>query len=78
MALTTYLCAREHGVRFTALPIFLVRAFHHGAITYNTANGPLHPSDLEGQRVGVHRGYTVTTGVWARAVLQEEYGVDTQ
>src|SRR5690606_7960282 len=32
MALTTYLSAREHGVRFTALPIFLVRAFHHGAI----------------------------------------------
>src|SRR5690606_27909629 len=22
------------------------------------------------------RGYTVTTGVWARGVLQEEYGVD--
>ena len=76
MALTTYLCAREHGVRFTALPIFLVRAFHHGAITYNATNGPLNPSDLEGRRVGVHRGYTVTTGVWARAVLQDEYGVD--
>src|SRR5690606_38721592 len=27
-------------------------------------------------RVGVNRGYTVTTGVWARAVLQDEYGVD--
>ena len=24
MALTTYLCAREHNIRFTALPIFLV------------------------------------------------------
>ncbi|MCH8336450.1 MAG: ABC transporter substrate-binding protein, partial [Proteobacteria bacterium] len=35
MALTTYLCAREHGVKFTALPVFLVRAFHHGAIFYN-------------------------------------------
>ena len=32
MALTTYLAAKEHGVRFTALPIFLVRGFHHGAI----------------------------------------------
>ena len=31
MALTTYVCARQHGVKFTALPIFLVRAFHHGA-----------------------------------------------
>lgn len=76
MALTTYLCAREHGVRFTALPIFPVRAFHHGAIVHNTRFGPRTPKDLEGHRVGVNRGYTVTTGVWARAILQEEYGVD--
>ena len=76
MALTTYLCAREHGVRFTALPIFLVRAFHHGAIVHNTKFGLRNPRELEGKRVGVNRGYTVTTGVWARAILEEEYGVD--
>lgn len=76
MALTTYLCAREHGVRFTALPIFLVRELHHGAILHNRQAGIRHPKDLEGQRVGVNRGYTVTTGVWARAILEREYGVD--
>ncbi len=76
MALTTYLCAREHGVRFTALPIFLVRDFHHGAILKNRTAGISGPKDLEGRRVGVNRGYTVTTGVWARGILQEEYGVD--
>jgi 4,5-dihydroxyphthalate decarboxylase len=75
MALTTYLCAREHGVAFTALPIFLVRGFHHGAI-HTRADRDLEPSELEGHAVGVNRGYTVTTGVWARAILQEEYGVD--
>jgi hypothetical protein len=26
--------------------------------------------------VGVNRGYTVTTGVWARGILQHQYGVD--
>jgi 4,5-dihydroxyphthalate decarboxylase len=31
---------------------------------------------LEGKKVGVSRGYTVTTGVWIRSVLQDEYGVD--
>ena len=31
---------------------------------------------LEGERVGVNRGYTVTTGVWARGILADEYGVD--
>ncbi|HET9822244.1 MAG TPA: ABC transporter substrate-binding protein [Burkholderiaceae bacterium] len=76
MALTTYACAREHGKRFTALPVFLVRAFHHGAIVVNTEAGIRHPKDLEGRRVGVNRGWTVTTGLWARSVLQHQYGVD--
>ena len=76
MALSTYLCAREHGKRFTALPIFLVRAFHHGAILVNSKAGIRAPKDLEGKRVGVNRGYTVTTGLWARSVLQQEHGVD--
>jgi 4,5-dihydroxyphthalate decarboxylase len=76
MAITTYLCAREHGKRFTAIPVFPMRAFHHGAIVCNTTAGIRSPKDLEGRRVGVNRGYTVTTGVWARAILQHEYGVD--
>jgi 4,5-dihydroxyphthalate decarboxylase len=78
MALTTYACARAHGKRFTALPIFLVRAFHHGAIVVNTDLGIQHPKDLEGRKVGVNRGWTVTTGLWARSVLQHQYGVDLQ
>jgi 4,5-dihydroxyphthalate decarboxylase len=76
MALTTYLAAKEHGVAFTALPVFLVRGFHHGAILANTTLGLSSPKDLEGRRVGVNRGYTVTTGVWARGILADEHGVD--
>jgi 4,5-dihydroxyphthalate decarboxylase len=76
MAITTYICAKEHGKPFTALPIFLVRAFHHGAIVVNTKLGIRGPKDLEGKKIGVNRGYTVTTGVWARGILQHEYGVD--
>lgn len=76
MAMATYVVARAHGKRFTGLPIFLVRAFHHGAIVYNATSGIKHPKDLEGKSVGVNRGYTVTTGLWARSVLQHQYGVD--
>jgi 4,5-dihydroxyphthalate decarboxylase len=76
MAITTYICAKAHGKRMTAVPIFIVRAFHHGAILVNTKAGIRTPKDLEGKRVGVNRGYTVTTGVWARGILQEEHGVD--
>jgi 4,5-dihydroxyphthalate decarboxylase len=76
MAITTYICARAHGKPMTAVPVFVVRAFHHGAILYNTKAGIAKPKDLEGKKVGVNRGYTVTTGVWARSVLQDEHGVD--
>jgi 4,5-dihydroxyphthalate decarboxylase len=81
MAITTYLCAKSFGKPFTALPVFLVRGFHHGAIVRGTAvRGPGadidSPKQLEGRRVGVSRGYTVTTGVWARGILQDEYGVE--
>jgi 4,5-dihydroxyphthalate decarboxylase len=76
MAITTYLCARAFGKPMTAVPVFLIRAFHHGAILAHTKSGIRSPKDLEGKRVGVNRGYTVTTGVWARGILQREYGVD--
>ena len=76
MAITTYLCARAYGKAFTAIPVFPMRAFHHGAILHNVKAGIRNPKDLEGQRVGVNRGYTVTTGVWARSILQHQYGVD--
>src|SRR5881392_4222924 len=56
MAITTYICARAHGKRMTAVPIFLVRAFHHGAILVNSKAGIRTPEDLEGRKVGVNRG----------------------
>lgn len=73
MAFTTYLVAREYGKPFTALPIFLVRGFHHGAIH---TDSEIAPKALTGRAVGVNRGYTVTTGVWARGILHREYGLD--
>jgi 4,5-dihydroxyphthalate decarboxylase len=76
MAITTYICAKAHGKPMTAVPVFLVRAFHHGAILVNTKAGIRTPKDLEGRKVGVNRGYTVTTGLWARSILQDEHGVD--
>jgi 4,5-dihydroxyphthalate decarboxylase len=76
MALTTYITARSFGKRMTALPIFLMRAFHHGAVACNARAGIRTPKDLEGRKVGVNRGYTVTTGLWARSILAHQYGVD--
>jgi 4,5-dihydroxyphthalate decarboxylase len=77
MAITTYLCAKANNLPFTALPVFLVRAFHNGAVQINPQAGVSSPKDLEGRKVGV-RAWTVTTGVWAKDILQNEYGVDLE
>ena len=39
MAITTYITAKAHGKQFTAIPVFPMRAFHHGAIVQNVKSG---------------------------------------
>ncbi len=75
MALATYLCARAHGKPFTAIPVFLTRAFYHGGLVCHARSRIRSPKDLEGRKVGV-RSYTLTPGVWTRGILQTEYDVD--
>jgi 4,5-dihydroxyphthalate decarboxylase len=52
-----------------------VRNFWHGAYNYNVNSGIKEPKDVEG-KTGAVRAYTQTSGVWARGVIQDEYGVD--
>jgi 4,5-dihydroxyphthalate decarboxylase len=75
LASTTYMVARGHGAPFKALPVFFNRRFHHEGLLVRPGAGIREPKDLEGRKVGV-RAYSVTTGVWTRGILQNEYGVD--
>jgi 4,5-dihydroxyphthalate decarboxylase len=75
LAPVSYLMARERGVPLTAVPVFLNRRFHHGDVRCGAGAGIRVPRDLKGRRVGV-RAYSVSTGVWVRGLLSEEYGVD--
>ncbi len=75
LAPTTYIIARAYGAPFVGLPIFVVRRFHHSGLLVRPDAGIKHPKDLEGKKVGV-RAYSVTTGVWTRQVLIDEFGVD--
>jgi ABC-type nitrate/sulfonate/bicarbonate transport system substrate-binding protein len=77
MAFSTYLCARVYHKPITALPVFLLRRFEHGAMVYNVKSGIQSPLDLHGRRVGV-RSYTLTPGVWMRGILQSAYRVNPQ
>jgi 4,5-dihydroxyphthalate decarboxylase len=76
MAPTTYMIARALGAPFIALPIFLMRRFHHGGFVVRPDSGIKAPKDLEGKKVGV-RAYSVTTGVWTRGIFVNEYGLDS-
>jgi 4,5-dihydroxyphthalate decarboxylase len=76
MAPTTYMIARALGAPFIALPIFLMRRFHHGGFVVRPDSGIKLPKDLEGKKVGV-RAYSVTTGVWTRGIFVNEYGLDS-
>ena len=75
LAPTTYLIARARGAPYIALPIFVMRRFHHGGFVVRPDAGIAVPKDLEGKRVGV-RAYSVTTGVWTRGIFVNEYSLD--
>lgn len=76
LAPTTYFIARSYGAPYKALPIFFERRFHHAGLVVRSDSGIETPKDLEGKKVGV-RAYSVTTGVWTRGILVNEYGVDS-
>jgi 4,5-dihydroxyphthalate decarboxylase len=75
LAIVTYLQAKAYGKPYVLLPAPVVARGQHHTIAYNRERGRLTPADLAGKRVGV-RAYSVTTGVWVRGVLQEQFGVD--
>lgn len=75
LAPVSYAMALQAGIPLTAIPVFLNRRFHHADIQCAAGSGIGVPKDLHGRRVGV-RAYSVSTGVWGRGVLMEQYGVD--
>lgn len=75
LAIVTYLQAKAYAKPYVLIPALVVARGQHHTLAYNPERGPLSPAGLAGKRVGV-RAYTVTTGVWVRAILQKQYGVD--
>jgi 4,5-dihydroxyphthalate decarboxylase len=63
------------SIGYTAIPIFVKRMFRHSYIYTNKRAGIRSPTDLNGKRIGVQNWLT-TTAVWARGLLEEEYGLD--
>src|ERR1700739_3876808 len=58
---------------YVAVPAFVSRAFRHTSI-YVRTDRVKKPEDLKGRKVGVPE-YQLTANVWARAMLEDDYGV---
>jgi 4,5-dihydroxyphthalate decarboxylase len=75
MSFSTYITLRDQGkAHYTAIPVFLSRAFRHSAIFVRTDRGIATPADLRGKRVGTPEYFT-TMLVWMRGFLSDEYGI---
>lgn len=58
---------------YVGVPVFLSRAFRHTAI-YVRTDRIKRPEDLKGRKIGLPE-YQLTANVWARSVLQDDFGV---
>jgi 4,5-dihydroxyphthalate decarboxylase len=76
LAITTFLMAKAAGKPYRLLPAVVLARMQHGRLVRLAGRGPLAPKELEGKRVGV-RSYSVTTGMWLRGILADDYGVDS-
>ena len=75
MSVSSLMIARSKGdERFVGIPVFTTRRFFHTGILVRRAAGIETPADLKGKRVGVPE-YQQTAALWARGVLQHEFGV---
>ena len=74
LSFSSYLVKASKGESpYIAVPVFLSRAFRHTSI-YVRKDRIKKPEDLKGKRVGVPE-YQLTANVWARAILQDDFGV---
>jgi 4,5-dihydroxyphthalate decarboxylase len=75
MSLSSLLMAKARGDdRFVGIPVFTTRRFFHTGILVRRAACIEAPADLRGKRVGVPE-YQQTAALWARGVLEHEFGV---
>lgn len=72
---TTYIRADQGDRRFVPLAVFPSRAFRHSSLYAPCSGGPQDAAGLRGARVGILR-YAMTTGVWVRDMLAQQYGVE--
>src|SRR5687768_8668723 len=74
LSLSSYTVKTAQGnCPYIGVPAFVSRTFRHTAI-YVRTDRIKKPADLKGRKVGVPE-YQLTANVWARAILEDDFGV---
>lgn len=77
LSFSSYLVKHSRGdCPYIAVPVFLSRAFRHTSI-YVRKDRIRRPEDLKGRRIGIPE-YQLTAIVWARSILQDDYGISPE
>jgi 4,5-dihydroxyphthalate decarboxylase len=75
LSLSSYVLKVSTGdCPYIAIPAFVSRAFRHTSICIRGDRGIHSPKDLVGRRIGTPE-YQLTANVWARAILEDDFGV---
>ena len=75
LPMVNYISVKEHGAKFTAIPVAVCRRFEHSGIWGDARQGIHKPKDLEGKRVGItYHGHSDL--VWKRGIMSDLYGAD--
>ncbi len=75
LSLSNYVSRRARGdCPYVAIPVYIARSFRHADLYVRIDRSILAPQDLRGRRIGIAE-YEHTLYVWARGILEDEYGV---
>jgi 4,5-dihydroxyphthalate decarboxylase len=74
MSVSSYLMAKAQGSDLIAIPAFPSRNFFQTLLWYNASSGIAKPGDVGGKRWGIPE-YQQTAVLWARGILEHDFGV---
>lgn len=75
IALGAFLQAHAAGKPLALLPLVEAGGFHHQYLRYPSQARRVALSDIKDSTLGI-RSYSQTTGLWVRAILAEQFGID--
>jgi 4,5-dihydroxyphthalate decarboxylase len=74
LPISCFFMAESFGLDLVGIPVFPRRTFMHTGFQYHADSGIKAPGDLSGKRVGMAE-FQQTGSMWARGILEHDFGV---